>query len=298
MRDATTEGTVPFGGGETWYRVTGDLSSELTPLVVLHGGPGATHQYVLSLTELASDGRPVIHYDQIGCGQSTRFPDRGGEFFTVQLFLDELDEVLRSLGIADRYHLLGQSWGGMLAAEHAITRPRGLRALVLSNSPAAMSLWSEGTLELRQQLPTDVRDTLIRHERDGTFDSAEYLAAQQVFYDRHVCRVVPAPEEVQRTFDALSADATVYNVMNGPNEFTCVGTLRDWTVVDRLQHIQAPTLNISGEFDEATPVAVRPFAERIPNSTWTVISGASHMPFVENPTDYFEVVSQFLRVHD
>lgn len=289
---------MPFGGGETWYRVTGDLSSELTPLVVLHGGPGATHQYVLSLTELASDGRPVIHYDQIGCGQSTRFPDRGGEFFTVQLFLDELDEVLRSLGIADRYHLLGQSWGGMLAAEHAITRPRGLRALVLSNSPAAMSLWSEGTLELRQQLPTDVRDTLIRHERDGTFDSAEYLAAQQVFYDRHVCRVVPAPEEVQRTFDALSADATVYNVMNGPNEFTCVGTLRDWTVVDRLQHIQAPTLNISGEFDEATPVAVRPFAERIPNSTWTVISGASHMPFVENPTDYFEVVSQFLRVHD
>ncbi len=132
----STEGRLTIEGRETWYRVTGDLSTGV-PLVLLHGGPGAAHNYLDSLTRLASEDRAVVHYDQVGCGLSTHLPEAPKEFWTVQLFLDELSALLAHLGIADNYDVLGQSWGGMLGAEHAITRPKGLRKLILSNSPAS-----------------------------------------------------------------------------------------------------------------------------------------------------------------
>jgi len=113
------EGLAPFREWQTWYRVTGDLSSDKTPLVVAHGGPGCTHDYVLALARLADDGRPVVHYDQLGGGRSTHLPDRGGDFWTVDLFLEELENLLVTLGINDRYFLLGQSWGGMLSTASA-----------------------------------------------------------------------------------------------------------------------------------------------------------------------------------
>ena len=177
------EGTVPFGEYETWYRITGDLGSDKTPLVVAHGGPGCTHDYVVGIAALAERGRPVIHYDQLGSGRSTHLRDKGEDFWTVDLFLDELDNLLEALGIADRYDLLGQSWGGMLAAEHAIRQPEGLRALVISNSPASMALWSSEAKKLRALLPREVEEALDRHEAAGTTKDPEYLAAQQVYYD-------------------------------------------------------------------------------------------------------------------
>lgn len=129
------EGTVPFDlDGEvaaTWFRVTGDLRTEdagaPAPLLVLHGGPGATHDYLLSLADLAGGGRAVVHYDQLGNGRSTHLPDRGAEFWTVELFVRELHNLVGDLGIAGRHHVLGQSWGGFLAQEYALTHPPGLR---------------------------------------------------------------------------------------------------------------------------------------------------------------------------
>src|ERR1700679_1290852 len=120
-------GTVAFREWQTWFRITGDLSSAKTPLVVAHGGPGCTHDYVLALAQLANDGRPVVHYDQLGGGRSTHLPEKGGDFWTVDLFLEELENLVTRLGINERYHLLGQSWGGMLGAEHAIRQPAGLK---------------------------------------------------------------------------------------------------------------------------------------------------------------------------
>ncbi|HEY5122043.1 MAG TPA: alpha/beta fold hydrolase, partial [Acidimicrobiales bacterium] len=162
------EGTIPFGEWETWYRVTGDLGSAKTPLVVAHGGPGCTHDYVLAIAALAEGGRPVVHYDQLGAGRSTHLADKGADFWTVDLFLDELDNLLEALGISGRYHLLGQSWGGMLAAEHAIRQPDGLQALVISNSPASMALWSSEAQKLRALLAREVEEVLDRHEAAGT----------------------------------------------------------------------------------------------------------------------------------
>jgi L-proline amide hydrolase len=292
------EGVATFGEWETWYRVTGDLSSDKTPLVVVHGGPGCTHDYVLSIASIADTGRPVIHYDQLGNGRSTRLPDMKEDFWTVDLFLAELDNLLSVLGVKDRYFLLGQSWGGMLGAEHAIRRPAGLKALIISNSPASMALWASEAKILRGDLPPEVEEALDRHEAAGTTSDPEYLAAQKVYYDLHVCRVVPNPPEVQRTNDYMEQDAHVYNVMNGPNEFFCIGTLRNWTVVDQVKMITAPTLLASGRFDEATPGAVQPFFDSIPDVRWEIFEHSSHMPFVEEPERYFSVVEAFLAEHE
>src|SRR5487761_2129022 len=292
------QGTAPFRGGATWYRITGDLESPLAPLVVLHGGPGVPHDYVLSLTALALRGRAVIHYDQFGCGSSTHRPDEGEDFWTVDLFLDELDNLLDHLGIADSYHLLGQSWGGMLGAEHAIRQPKGLRSLVLSNSPASMELWVSEAMKQRAALPESVRDALDTHEANGTTDDPQYLEATQFVYDLHVCRVVPSPPEVLRSMERLNEDPTVYHTMNGPNEFLCIGTLRDWSVVDRVHSIVAPTLLASGRFDEATPATIQPFFDAINDVRWEIFESSSHMPFVEEPDLYMEQVGDFLAEHD
>jgi len=287
-------GTIAFRDWQTWYRITGNLDGGKTPLVVLHGGPGAAHNYTLRIAGIARQGRAVVHYDQLGIGSSTHLPDHGADFWTVELFLDELDNLLAALGIAGSYHLLGQSWGGMLAAEHAVRRPPGLRGLVIANSPASMELWLSGAAELRAALPPEVQRTLLAHEAAGTTDHPEYQAAEQVYNERHVCRVVPTPPEVQATWDNIAADPTVYHTMNGPNEFHVVGTLKDWSVVDRLHLIDVPTLLVSGKYDEATPETIRPFADHIPDVRWHLFEHSSHMPHVEEEEFYLQVVGSFL----
>jgi L-proline amide hydrolase len=295
LAPADREGTVPFGEFQTWYRVTGELRAGIAPLVVLHGGPGCVHDYVLTIADLAQlTGRPVIHYDQLGNGRSTHLPDRGADFWTPELFLAELDSLLARLGVADGYHVLGQSWGGMLASEHAVRRPAGLRSLTIADSPASMDLWVTEANRLRALLPPEVQATLLAHEAEGGYDHPEYQRAVQVFYDRHVCRVVPNPPEVAATFAAIAADPTVYLTMNGPTEFHVIGTLRGWSIVDRLDRVAVPTLVVSGAYDEATAACVRPFTERIPDVRQHVFAESSHMPHVEEREAFMELVGAFL----
>jgi L-proline amide hydrolase len=295
---AAQEGMAPFGSYRTWYRVTGDLSARKAPLVVLHGGPGCTHDYVDAFKGIAARGRAVVHYDQLGNGRSTHLRDKGANFWTPRLFLDELENLLRHLNIDGRYHVLGQSWGGMLAAEHAVTQPKGLRALVIANSPASMELWVREANRLRDELPPQVQATLLKHEKAGTTDHSEYKDAVRVFYDRHVCRVTPWPEEVARTFKAIDEDPTVYMTMNGPSEFHVIGNLKTWSIIDRLDRIRVPTLLISGRYDEATPAVVQPFADRIKDVRWEIFENSSHMPHVEETERCLKVVGDFLDQHD
>jgi L-proline amide hydrolase len=289
-----TEGYVDGAFGRTWYKVTGRLDSAKAPLVVLHGGPGCTHDYVDSFKELAATGRAVVHYDQLGNGRSTHLRDKGADFWTVDLFLGELEGLLAHLGIADRYDILGQSWGGMLAAEHAVRQPPGLRRLVIANSPASLTTWVAEANRLRRDLPQEVQDRLTRHEEAGTTESAEYRAAADVFYARHVCRIVPMPPEVARTFAAIVEDPTVYYSMNGPTEFHVIGTMKGWTIESRLHAIIVPTLLISGRYDEATPLCVQPYADHIPDVRWHVFEHSSHMPHVEEKEACLAAVADFL----
>lgn len=296
--EPTVQGTVAFGEWQTWFRITGSLGSSKPPLVILHGGPGAAHNYTLRIARIAEQGRAVVHYDQLGVGNSTHLRDKGAEFWTVELFLHELDNLLEQLGLASGYHVLGQSWGGMLGAEHAVRRPQGLRSLTIANSPASIPLWLEAAADLRSQLPEAVQQILTHHEERGTTADAEYKAAAKVFYDRHVCRVVPNPPEVKASDEATEADPTVYHTMNGPNEFHVVGTLRDWSIVDRASAIAVPTLLINGHFDEATDATMTPLEEQIPDVRWERFPESSHMPHVEEEERYLQVVGAFLHEND
>lgn len=288
-----TEDFAPFGAWRTWYRVTGDLHSAKPPLIVVHGGPGCTHDYVDSLKELATTGRAVIHYDQLGGGRSTHLPDKGADFWTVQRFIDELNNLIHHLGLSS-YHLFGQSWGGMLGAEFAITRPAGLRALIIADSPASMETWVSEANRLRADLPPDIQQTLTTHEAAGTTADPAYEAAVAVFYAKHLCRIDPMPAEVQRTFTMLAEDPTVYHTMNGPSEFHVIGTLKHWSVVDRVHHITAPTLLISGKYDEATIACVQPFLAGIRDVRWHIFGQSSHMPHIEEKAECLALVAAFL----
>lgn len=296
---ASKEAFLPFREYQTWYRITGSLDSGKLPLVVAHGGPGCTHDYVDSFKGISEiDGRAVIHYDQLGNGNSTRLPDKGPDFWTPDLFLGELDALLKHLGIQDRYAFLGQSWGGMLGAEHAVLKPTGLKALVIANSPANMHTWVAEANRLRGELPKAVQDTLLRHEQAGTITDPEYIAASRVFYDRHVCRVTPWPAEVARTFAIMDEDNTVYRNMNGPTEFHVIGTMKDWTIEDRLMRIEAPPFLIPEKYDEAPPLVVKPYVDRVKGCEWVLFEHSSHMPHVEEKDLCLETVSRFLSSHD
>ena len=173
---------------------------------------------MLPLQDIATlYGTPVIMYDQLGCGNSTHFPDKmgNGDFWTVQLFLDELDNLLQRLHIQNDYDLLGQSWGGMLAACHAVRQPKGLRRLIIADSPASMKLWVEAADRLREKLPSDVQETLTRCEKEGKTETEEYEKAVDVYYERHLCRVKPMPEELKKSFEDMKIEPTVMLTMNG-----------------------------------------------------------------------------------
>ena len=292
-----SEGTMTRDGNETWYRIVGDLGSGPTPDVICHGGPGAAHDYTEPIANLSRYGRGCVLYDQVGCGNSTHLPDAPADFWTVQLFKDELVDLTRELGIADRYAVVGQSWGGMLGMEHALDHPAGLRALVVADSPASIPLWVAEANRLREDLPPEVQATLVKHETDGTTDTQEYEDAVRVFYDRHLCRV-PWPDYVERSFAKMAEDPTVYHTMNGPSEFHCIGSLKTWDITDRLHSISVPTLLVSGRYDEATPHIVEQIHTRIPGAQWRIFEESSHMPHVEEQEDFLETVEAFLKTVD
>jgi len=292
------EGRAPFRGYETWYRITGDLASGKPPIFLLHGGPGAAHNYIDAYKALAEDGRAVIHYDQIGCGNSTHLPDMGPEFWAPQFFVDELENLVDHLGQRSGFHVLGQSWGGMLGAEYGVRRPVGLKSLTIANSPASMSLWTSEAMRQRSEMPQDIQDALNTHEAAQDYDNPAYKAATDWVYARHVCRVVPNPPEVVASFAQLAADSTVYFTMNGPNEFFVIGTLKDWDIRPALPQIATPTLVISGRHDEATPACVEPFATLIPGARWVIFEDSSHMPHVEEHEACMATVSAFLNDND
>ena len=287
---------------QTWWTVSGALPADPTgpaPLVVLHGGPGGTHDYLANLSALTDvDNRVVVLYDQLGNGRSTHLPDRGAEFWTVDLFVRELHALVDHIGITDRHHVLGQSWGGFLAQEYALTHPAGLRAMVLADTAASFPDFVAECNRLRADLPPEVEATLRRHEADGTTDDAAYSAACDVFYRRHVCRLDPWPDDLVDAFAWLDRDPTVYRTMNGPSEFHVIGSIKDWQSKDRLGEIDVPTLLLSGRYDEATPALQQDLLAGIKDSEWVEFEESAHVPHVEEPQRYLDVVSSWLARHD
>jgi len=297
-----TEGYAPYSipkAGKpcrTYFKIFGDITSGTTPLIILHGGPGSSYPYVSSVKDLAPlRGIPIVFYDQVGGGKSTRLREKDGDvdFWTVQLFVDEFHNLVKHLGIKE-YDILGHSWGGMLGMEIAIRHPEGLRRLVLSSGPASMVLWEEVTGKLLETMPEDVQQTIRKHERAGTFDSPEYQEAMQEFNKRYLCRLDPLPAEVKESFDDMDKDPTVYRTMQGPSEFTITGSLKTWSVIPELHKINVSTLVTNGAFDEAQDPVIAPLFQHIPKVKWYTFTQSSHMAMWEERDKFMQIVGDFL----
>lgn len=286
------EGYVNVRGCRTWFRVVGDLADDagaLPPLVVIHGGPGLPHNYLDDLRVVARTGRPVVFYDQLGCGRSDRPHDP--RHYTVSLFVEELSELRRHLGI-DRCHIFGQSWGGMLALEYLLTSPTGVSSVVLASAPASMPLFAEETGRLRRELPPAVQMALEEHEAAGSTSSTEYRDAAMFFNRRHVCRLDPLPAVLTSAMAAFGTE--VYETMVGASECHVTGTLRDWSVEERLSEIALPTLVMSGRFDEVTPLLAERLAAGLPDCRRVMFEQSSHMPHLEEPQRFVDELLNFL----
>jgi proline iminopeptidase len=245
--------------------------------------------YLSSLAGLAAE-RPVIFYDQLGCGNSER--PGNASLWQAERFVAELAAVIAALGL-DRVHILGQSWGSMLATDYALTRPGGIASLVLASPPLSIPLWLADARVWISRMPGDVQLAIARHEEAGTLDDPEYVSATEAYYRRHVCRLDPYPAAVAAAFATMSHD--VYSAMWGPNEFFMTGNLKDYDQTDRLGEIDVPTLFTCGRFDEATPEATAWYASLVPQARVAVFDQSSHMAHVEEESAYLATVGAFLR---
>jgi len=287
-----SEGFVPFRGHRTWYRVVGDREAAgKLPLVLLNGGPGVPHDYFEPLAEWARAGCRVVFYDQLGSGDSDHPHDPS--LWTVELFVDELRAVREALGRA-HCHLLGQSWGGLLALEHTLAHPQGIASLTLADPLVSAPQWEAEADRLRARLPAAAQAALTSHETAGTTDSADDEEAMMIFYGRHVCRLDPWPDCLQRAFARLSADPEVYTTMWGPSEFHVTGTLKEWDVRGRLPGIAAPALVLGGRHDECTPAIQEDLHRRLPGSERVAFEQSAHLPHLEEPERFREAAEGFL----
>lgn len=283
------EGYVEVTGGKIWYRIVGAEKTGI-PLLTLHGGPGAPHDYLEPMEALA-DERPVIFYDQLGCGFSDRPSDTN--LWTVERFVDELS-MLRAALKLEKVHIMGQSWGTMLAVEYLIRKnPENVKSLVLSGPYLSTALWVADQRNWISQLPESVQDTIAKYEASGDFSSPSYQDAMMHFYSKHLCRIDPWPDCLNRAMEKMGFE--VYEYMWGPSEFSMTGTLRNADLTDQLQHIQVPVLFTCGEFDEATPETTQYFTSKIEKAEMHVLIGASHSHQVEKPDEYIQVLREFLR---
>ncbi|KAK4216299.1 L-amino acid amidase [Rhypophila decipiens] len=302
----TTTGEIPFKAPgtdkpcKTWYKIVGDIeSSDKTPLITLHGGPGAGYNYLTPLIDIYTQYKiPVIFYDQIGCGQSTHFPERMGDndFWTFDLFLSELDNLIDTLGLREKgFYLLGQSWGGVLAGICATSRLKGLKKVIIASGPASLPLYVKGTKRLLSRLPEEVRKVLEEADRKGDYESPEYEKAAGVYYDRHVCRLEhPYPEDLQASFENLKADPSSYITVQGPSEFVITGWIKDWEGWQDAHKVEVDTLLLNAKYDEVTDICVEPWFRHIPRIKWVTFENSSHMAHWEERERYMQVVGEFL----
>ena len=287
-------GMMTWQHGETAYTILGDLHSGKTPLVALHGGPGFLGKSAMTVAQYAEkSGRPAVIYDQIGCGSSSLLREKPKEFWQADIFVQEFYELIKHLGIEDNFAINGHSWGGLLAAEIAITQPRGLKALVLSSPLGDSDTWVAGVKELLAQMPSEISSVIIKHEEAGTTTTDEYMEAAFKFYDKHVIRI-PMPQDIVEIFDEALADQNVYNAMWGPSELMCNGTLAGHVVTDRLDRIIAPTLIISGKYDECMASTAGAYLSGIKGSRWELFEESSHLSYVEEAAKYQRVMNEFL----
>ncbi|WP_312115694.1 proline iminopeptidase-family hydrolase [Brevibacillus reuszeri] len=286
------EGYIEVPGGKVWYSRVGD--GEKTPLIVLHGGPGNTHDPLKEALHVLGDDRPVIFYDQLGSGNSERPTD--ASLWKTESFVEELACVRKALDLDD-VHLLGHSWGTMLAAAYLIdNKPAGVQSVIFSSPCLSAHLWKKDADELIAKLPETVQQTIAHHEEQGTTDSKEYQDAMKEYYSRHVCRLDPLPAIMAAS--RAKANKEVYMTMWGPSEFCPTGNLKTFDYTPQLHEIQIPSLFVCGRYDEAAPGSTAYYQSLVPGAKLHIFENSSHLGYLEETDEYVKVIRDFLQSTD
>ncbi|EOR20892.1 peptidase [Niallia nealsonii AAU1] len=281
------EGFIEVTGGKVWYVIHNQQATGI-PLLILHGGPGSSSYSLQGLKDLAIN-RPVILYDQLGCGKSDRPED--DSLWTLDRFVEEVGLVRKALEL-NEVHILGHSWGTTLAAAYYFSEPEGIGSIIFSSPCLSASLWEEDQKKNLTLLPKEIQATIKSSEANGTTDSSAFQKAIEVFNDHFVCRLKPYPEHLKQ--GKHFRNPHVYQVMWGPSEFTVQGNLKSFDCTERLAEISIPTLYTCGRFDEATPASTEYFSRKTPNASFHIFEKSAHMAYIEEPEQYRQVMSRFL----
>ncbi|MDQ7246159.1 proline iminopeptidase-family hydrolase [Dongia sedimenti] len=281
---------VPVDGHQV---VAYDYGDSEEVLYCLNGGPGLPCDYVRdSHRIMAERGYRVVIHDQLGTGASDRPSDPS--LWTIERYVAEVETVRQALNLG-RVHLLGQSWGTWLGLDYCLAHPEAIKTFTFANGTAEIALHLQDLARLRGALGTETVAMMAKHEAEGTTDHPEYQGAITILNYRHVCRLDIWPAALNRSLAGINME--IYGTMWGPNEFTCIGTLRDWDRLADLPKLQAPCLVLCGMHDELTPDSAARIHRGLPNSRLKVFKNSAHMPFFEEPEAYFSVLSDFLRDH-
>lgn len=282
------EGYVAVPGGQIWYQVVG--TGDAVPLLTLHGGVGLGHDYLEPLAALASE-RPVIFFDQLGCGKSEKPDDLS--LWRIERFVEEVSALRTTLKL-DRIHLFGHSWGGWLAIEYMLRDPAGVASLILASTSAAVTQFAEEARRLKATLPQEVLETLNRYEADGDFHNPGYQKAMMAFYALYICRLDPWPEPLLRSLNNFMSNPIPNEEMTGPSLFAVSGNLRHWDRRPHLSEITVPTLTTCGRHDEMGPVCAQTLCDGIPNAQMQIFEQSAHMAHLEETELYLQGIRSFL----
>jgi proline iminopeptidase len=278
------------------YRVwTKKVGPGRANILTLHGGPGVTHEYLECFEDfLPQAGYPYFYYDQLGSAYSDQPDDP--KLWTVERFREEVGQVRSALGL-ENFHLYGQSWGGMLGIEYALKYQKHLKSLVISNMTASIASYVRYINELRAKLPKEIIATLEKYEAKGEYEAPEYQEVMfKQIYARHLCRLDPWPDPVERAFKHLNPK--VYNTMQGPNEFVVNGTFKDWDRWKDLREIRVPTLLLVGRYDTMSVADIQKMGKEIPNSRVAVCENGSHLSEYDDQEAYFRHLLGFWKQVD
>ena len=259
-------------------------------LFLLNGGPGLPCDYLRDPhIHLVEEGYRIIAFDQLGCGNSDRPEDV--KLWNITRYVEEVETVRKELGIVN-FHLLGQSWGGWLSIEYALTYPDEIRSLILANTCGDLQHLTTELNRMREALGSETVAMMLHHEAMGTIDHPEYQAAITILNYRHVCRLKEWPSSLLASVDDWNMGP--YGTMQGPNEFLYIGNLKDWNRISDMDSLEMPTLIITGTHDEIGPACASRMNNVLPNSEVVVFHNSSHVPFYEEPDLYFKELKIFL----
>ncbi|WP_108774516.1 proline iminopeptidase [Lactimicrobium massiliense] len=283
---------IPFREYQTYVRIIKEDDQDSVPILLLHGGPGSTHNYFEVLDPLSAQ-RPVISYDQLGCGNS--YVDHHPELWTLSTWMEELDNVIKSLHLT-RFHLLGQSWGGMLALAYALQQPQGLQSLILSSTLSSSQLWGREQRHMLKYMTKEEQDAITKAEETGNWQDEMAQKAIARYMKLHCADIKDNDPECLRRKKRSGTES--YMTAWGTNELTPQGTLKNFDVTDKLCEIKVPCLIISGTDDLCTPLIAKTMYDHLPYARWELFANTRHMVFAEYTEKYLQLLADWCQETD